>query len=41
MIKDTELAPKDLDNAKKILGKTDAPLKGKITVASMTKDKSQ
>ena len=41
MIKNTELAPKDLDNAKMILGKADAPLKGKTTVASMTKDKSQ
>ena len=41
MIIDTELAPKDLDIAKKILGKGDAPLKGKTTVASMTKDKSQ
>ena len=26
MIRDTDLAPKDLDNAKEILGKADTPL---------------
>ena len=41
MIKDTNLEPKDLDNAKEILGRAEAPLKGKTTIASMTKDKSQ
>ena len=41
MIKSKDLVPKDLDNAKDILGKPDGPLKGKTTAATMTRDKSQ
>ena len=41
MIKGTNLELKDLDNAKEILEKAEAILKGKTTIASMTKDKSQ